>query len=201
MQGSTDRRIGWNFKGDAGIHGPLNWSEFSKRDPRTVESVGIFEGGRRYWRTAESVRFFKARCKNSRTAESVRILKGMQGSTNRRIGTIYESGMHGPPNRSEFSKRTWTLNHLFFYTLECTQKLVKYFDSYKVWFWFKSFHIRNDNVKTKMYKSNWRLETDRIDGTLVKRTLVSNGTNFKNVRNGFDGNKCYRRLWWCWNVH
>ena len=44
----TDRRIGWNFKGDAGIHGPLNWSEFSKRDPRTVESVGIFEGGRRY---------------------------------------------------------------------------------------------------------------------------------------------------------
>ena len=58
-------------------------------DPRTVDSVRIFEGGRRFRRTAESVRFLKVECRAPRTAESVRIFKGNAG--------IYE-----PPDRYDF---------------------------------------------------------------------------------------------------
>ena len=36
-----DRRIGTNFK--SRIHGPMNRSEFLKKDPQTAESVQIFK--------------------------------------------------------------------------------------------------------------------------------------------------------------
>ena len=99
------------------------------KDPRTVESVRIFEMGvqgstdRRFCpnfkkgcrdpRTAESVQIFKGYCKDTRTVEWVRFLKKeIQGSKDGRISPNFERVMrgfekgkamiHGRRNRSKF---------------------------------------------------------------------------------------------------
>ena len=87
MQDSTDRRIGPNFK--SGIHGPLNRSEFLKKDPRTA-------GRSDFWKRDVGIRGPLNRSE---------FLKGMQEPTDRRIGLNLWRRIHGPLNRFEFLKQ------------------------------------------------------------------------------------------------
>ena len=103
-------------------------------------------------------------------------------------------------------------------TVDCKQGKRKW----TVWKWTVYLKVDGQLITTVIWKTivqltlrcqfcwSWRSESTgsdrplwnrtRIDRTLEKGTLVSNGTNFKNVWNGFDGNKCFRRVRWCWNV-
>ena len=96
MQGSTDGRIDPNFKkGNAGILGPLIWSELKKKDAgihgRSNISAILNGNERTHGPTIWS-----------------EFNKGIQGSTDRQFGPNFkknDGGIQGRSNRFEFLKR------------------------------------------------------------------------------------------------